>query len=418
MRLFSIISTIAKNKSETTSETSPVFSEKTTQSKQVDIKYPQLYNQCHNIYKMITNYECQLSDKDGIKLYEELYKNTKDEEFLIMLEKAKHDLFIKPPVIIDLISTGRDVCGLSKELFYNEIRLYFNLIATNKEFTPTFCFEHLNKEIETHFSYNPIKHIDFKGVINKCFLDKNIKKVRKSLVCSKNNNCPYCNGLQENELTRSRKCSKCGKKIYVLKILDKKLYLNENDYHFVKDEQEKNKLKLDFCYMILQCGVSEKDLETYLYNGNLDKVNDFAWQKLSDYRNQCFEKGQIDMLSRVNLYMAKILIYEEKYKNAIHFICESIYEDGSTITFHPGHPYKKINEKIQNVHECDAKIFNEQHPAYLNNHSLELLSSLKINFDELEFKEEIKKAFEESSHFYLKKSPNEMYKEVIEILDL
>ncbi len=416
MGLFSKIKSALTNSTEISSNSNAIFQEKT--DKQADIKYPQLYNQCKNIYNMIINYECQLSGKDGIELYEKLYEDTKDEEYLKMLEEAKHKLFIKPQVIKDLISTGRDVCGLSKEFFYDEIKTYFVLIATNKEFTPAFCFEYLNKEIEEHYFYNPIKHVDFNNVINECFINKNSEKIKKAAEYSKENKCPYCDEIQESELVRNKKCCNCGKKIYVLKILDKKLYLNEKDYQFFKEEQENNKSKLDFCYMILQCGVSEEELETYLNNGNINRVNDLAWRKLSEYRNRYFEKGQIDMLSKVNLNMAKILIYEGKYKTAIHFICESLYEDGSPISFHPGHPYKEVNGKIQNIYKDDTNIFNERHKAYINEYSLKLLSSLKNNFNEVEFQEEIRTAFEESSHFYLEKSPHAMFEEVINALNL
>lgn len=347
MGLFSRISNALFNKSEDTSRIN---------AKQVDIKYPQLYAQCNSIYDMIKNYECQISEKEHIEWLEKQYKNTKREEYFEMLEEAKYKLFIKPPIIKDLISLGRDVYDLSKEAFYIVIKSYFDLIATNKDFTPDFCFEYLKKEIDEHYSYYPIKHIDFNQVINECFINKNSEKIEKALERSKNNKCPYCNEVQESELTRSKKCCKCGAKIYVLKVLDKKLYLDEKDYRYFKEEQEKNKSRLDFCYMVLQCGVKEEELETYLKNGNINRINDFAWRKLSEYRNICLDKGQIDMLSRINRNMAKVLIYEKKYKTAIHLICESIYEDGSPIVFHPGHPYKEVDGKVQNVDLDDTCI--------------------------------------------------------------
>lgn len=382
------------------------------------IKYPELYTQCNNIYKMIINYECQISGKDGIELYKKLYGSTRDEEYLKMLEEAKYNLFIEPQVIKDLISIGRDSCGLNKELFFEEIRSYFVLIATNKEFSPDFCFEYLKREIDEHYFYNPIKHVDFNQLINECFIKKNSDKIDKILENSKNNKCPYCNEIQDNELTRSKKCFVCGKKICVLKILDNKLYLNEEDYHFFKEEQEKNKVKLDFCYMILQCGVSEEDLEKYLNDGNVNRVNDFAWRKLAEYRNYYFEKGQIDMLSKINQNMAKILIYEKKYRTAIRFICESIYEDASPIVFHPGHPYKEINGQIQNVRKDDTRIFNERHKPYMNEYSLKMLCSLRQYFSDEEFKEEIRKSLEESSHFYLEKTPKAMFEEVVNGIEI
>lgn len=416
MGLFSKIKKALINLPEFDSDKNSNFQVKTDM--QTNIKYPQLYNQCNNIYQMIINYECQLSGKDGIELYKKLYEQTKDDEYLKMLEEAKRKLFIKPQVIKDLISTGRDVCGLSKELFYDEIKTYFVLIATNKEFTPDFCFEYLNKEIEEHYFYNPIKHIDFNNVINECFINKNSEKIKKAAEYCKENKCPYCGEIQESELVRSKKCCNCGKKIYVLKILDNKLYLNENDYQFFKEEQENNKSKLDFCYMILQCGVSEEELETYLNNGNINRVNDLAWRKLSEYRNRYFEKGQIDMLSKVNLNMAKILIYEGKYKTAIHFICESLYEDGSPICFHPGHPYKEVGGKIQNIHIDDTNVYNDRHKPYFNEYALKLLSSLRDSFNESEFVDEIRMAFEESTHFYLEKAPDVICGEVMKAIGL
>lgn len=386
--------------------------------KEEKIKYPKLYIQCNDIYKMIINYECQISGKDGVELYERIYEDTGDEEYLKMLEEAKHDLFIKPQVIKDLISTGRDICGLNKELFFAEIKSCFDLIATNKEFSSDFCFGYIKKEIDEHYFYNPIKHVDFKQLINECFAKKNSDKIKKVSEYLKNNKCPYCNELQETELIRSKKCSSCGEKIYVLKILDNKFYLNEEDYCFFKDEQEKNKAKIDFCYMILQCGVSEEDLEKYLNDGNVNRVNDFAWRKLSECRNHYFENGQIDMLSKINQNMAKILIYEKKYRTAIRFICESVYEDASPIVFHPGHPYKEINGQIQNVHKDDTRIFNERYKPYINEYSLKILSSLRPHFTDEEFKEEIIKSFEECSHFYLEKTPKAIFEEVADCIGI
>ncbi len=415
MGLFDKIKNALIKSTEVISDSKPICQK---EDKKTAIKYPQLYNHCQNIYDSITNYECQISEKRGIELLQKLYEQTRDKEYLHQLEEAKHNLFIKPPIIKELISIGRETYNLSKELFYEELKLYFDLIATNKEFSSSFCFEYLYKEIEEHYFYDPIKHIDFKQVINECFIQKNNEKVKKACDLATNDKCPYCGEKQESELTRSKKCFHCGKKIYVLKICDQKLHLTEKDYQFFKDEQERNKAILDFCYMILQCGVSEVDLETYLINGNIYRVNDFAWKKLSEYRNKYFEVGQIDMLSKINLNMAKILIYEEKYKSAIHFICESIYEDGSFISFHPGHPYKEINGKVQNIYTNDASAFNERHKPYLSEYSLKLLSSLKKYYSESDFKEEIRVAFEESTHFYLEKSPNTIYEEVIRALNI
>lgn len=417
MGLFNKIKNILDNQQNNIIEKNQLSKHEVVKKEALNVKYTELFSKCQNIYEMIVNYECQMSGKDGIELYSDLYEKTKDTEYLILLDEEKHKLFVKPQIIKNLIEISRDTYGLEKESFYEVIRNYFEIIATNKEFSSEFCFNYLHNEIEKHYVYYPDKYIDFGAVVNECSIKINRDKLNVYSNFCANNECPYCKNNLSNELTRSKKCNSCNNKIYVLKFINTKLYLDEEGYKYFKEEQELNKVRVDLCRMILNCGYRNDELEEFLNKGNINRLSDIAWKKLSEKRNLYFETGQIDLLPNINYCMAKVLAVEEKYEGALLFVCEAIYEEGSPIEFHPGHPYENIGGKIRNKYDIDTTVFNDRHKPRINKTYIELLKTISINFDSSKFSDKIKCALQNSSHFYLKKTPDEMYEEIIRELN-
>lgn len=388
-----------------------------------DFPYPLLLEKCKNIYLKISNYEMHISGKSGIESLETVYSETNDVECLKLLEEAKHNLFVPPITVKDLISCGRDKYNLTQEDFFIALKEAFNIIANNKEFSPEFCFDYFKKEIESHYFYYPPRRIDFKETMNNLVAKEFADIIKNYSLNSQKVKCPYCDSFQNEEVKRSKKCQNCGKKMFVIKISESKVLVTEENYNKIKETQSDYLDKLDFCYMILSTGYSAEDLESYLNKGNVNRLNDFAWKTLSGKRNEYYEQCQIDMLSKINFDLAKVLIWEgkkqtsiAKIKEAILFICESLYADISPIAFHPKFTCHKVNGKNVNDNLSDTVLYNDSHPSFINKTYIDTLLDLKDNFTSEEFKLLIFESLEKCTHFYLAMTPQEVYDVLIDNL--
>ena len=376
-------------------------------------KYPLLLQRCIELYSALTRYEYCLCGVDGISFDLKMYEKTKDEMFLESLEKNKHNIFIKPQIIKDLISCAKETYQLSKEEFLLALKEIFNIIAVNEEYTAEFCYNYLSKELE-RFVYQPTKTVNFSEIFDSFLANKFSQEIENGLIDFEENLCPYCREKQSTILTRSKKCEKCGNKIYIVKISNRKIYCIEAAQEDIVQTQSDIKQYLDFCYMALSAGCKAEDLEKLLLEGKFNDIRDVAWRKLSEKRNDYYSQGQIDLLARINLDMAKILMAEKKYRTALVFVCEVIYCDYSPIAFHPKFPYHKIGNQIKNVNESDAVRYNETHKSSWNKYAFDLLCSIKTQLDGEDFENLLQQSFEECTHFYLSMSPSEIYGKTIE----
>ena len=381
-------------------------------NKEETYQYPLLLQKCSELYSALIKYEYCLCGIDGISFYRQMYEDIKDEMFLEFLEENKHNIFIKPQVIKELISCAKETYQLSKEEFLLALKEIFNIIAINEEYTAEFCYNYLSKELE-QFVYQPAKTVNFSDIFDALLINRFSQEIENGLIDFKENMCPCCREKQSTILTRSKKCEKCGNKIYIVKIADKRIYCIEETQKNIVQVQSDNKQYLDFCYMALYAGCEAEDLEKLLQEGRFANIRDIAWRKLSEKRNNYYSQGQIDLLSRINLNMAKILIAEKKYKTALVFVCEVIYSDYSPIAFHPGFAHHKIDNQIKNVNESDAVRYNETHKPSWNKYAYELLCDIKTKIESEDFNNLLRQSFEECTHFYLSMQPSEIYNEVI-----
>ncbi|MGN0487551.1 MAG: hypothetical protein ACI4GB_10010 [Acutalibacteraceae bacterium] len=385
-----------------------------TQDKTMTVQflYPELFEKCQKIYALITEYECQLSGKDGINFYKRLYKDTGDKMYLDLLEEAKHSLFIKSTVIKELIACGREKYKLSKEDFFDCLKKSYKIIAFDEDFSSDFCFDFLKNEIESYYFYDQIKHVDLSLILKKLLFNNYQEIFDEAIHLCKNNICPYCGKKQEIVSSRSKKCSECQNKIYIKKIFGERMFFTKLVFDEIEQKLKEYEAKLDFCNMLKYAGFSEEQIEKHIMSGS--RINEFVWRELSKLRNRYYEFGQIDLVSRIDFNLAKILIYEKKYKTAIVFLCEAIYADYSPIAFHPQFPYRKVGNQIININTIDTQMYNERHQPFINEAILSLLYSLKDHFQEEEFFNSLQEAFEECTHFYLILKPMEVYNAVVD----
>ena len=235
-------------------------------------QYPLLLQKCSELYFALTKYEYCLCGTDGISFYRKMYEDTKDEMFLEFLEENKHNIFIKSQVIKELISCAKETYQLSKEEFLLALKEIFNIISINEEYTAEFCYNYLSKELE-RFVYQPAKTVNFSDIFDALLINRFSKEIEHGLIDFEENMCPYCREKQSTILTRGKKCEKCGNKIYIVKIADKKIYCIEETQKDIVQVRSDNKQYLDFCYMALYAGCKAEDLEKLLQQGKFANIS-------------------------------------------------------------------------------------------------------------------------------------------------
>lgn len=377
-------------------------------------KYILLWEKCVNLYSLLTRYEFCLCGVDSILFDKKMYDNTKDEMFLDSMEKKKHNIFIQKSHIKDLISCAKNEYQLDKDGFVLALQEIFGAIATNREYPAEFCIDYFVKTL-SHIVYDDKDKKDFAKIFDAFLVQKFGREIEDGLRDFKENLCPYCQAKQSTSFQRSQKCEKCGHKIWIVKISSQKIGCVEAVHKKIFEVQSNIKQHLDFFYMALSTGCKVEELEKILLSGDLNDIKNIAWTKLSKKRNEYYSQGQIDLLSKINLGMAKILIAEEKYETALVFICEAIYCDYSPISYHPHFACHQVNHQIKNVDENDTIRYNETHKSMWNESAISLLRDVKKHLEK-DFDVLLRKSFEECTHFYLSMSAEEIYCELKKVL--